>query len=541
MRMLALAQSAIGLGWRVRFLIVDCPQALLERLGGDGCDVVKLEGGEPGSLEEAAVVAAECRQNDAGWLVLDGYHFSEAYQEVIQKAGVRILLVDDHAHAEAYSADAILNQNLFASPALYEGKAKEGTDFLTGSPFVMLRREFLVSRENDKVRSREEQERRRLLITVGGADPQGYTQRLVLAASRILEDWRIQVVAGAGFDFMPSFEASVGSNTIEILESPADMAKVISDNDVVISAAGSTVWEVLFLRKRLLAFSLADNQIPIGLSIEEKGVGCYGEDLRELDDAALEGKLVGYFDTVLPDVDEDDGCIDGSGAARVLAYLRGALNVTIATSESGWFSRRLDEFAEEVRALGAVVDLARSAEELKGGDVLVLLSWQSIVSREVLDRYRNTVVVHASDLPNGRGWSPMIWEIIEGRTEFTFSLLEAAEEVDSGTIYVQEKCSLSGTELVGELRDFQVRMTLSLCLKFLSCYPQSLSYGRAQVGDGTWYPRRGPEDSVLDPERTIADQFDLLRTVDNEAYPAFFEYRGERYLLKIEKDRRGDS
>jgi methionyl-tRNA formyltransferase len=34
----------------------------------------------------------------------------------------------------------------------------------------------------------------------------------------------------------------------------------------------------------------------------------------------------------------------------------------------------------------------------------------------------------------------------------------------------------------------------------------------------------------------LAEQFDLLRVVDSERFPAFFEYRGRRYKLKIEKD-----
>jgi methionyl-tRNA formyltransferase len=57
-----------------------------------------------------------------------------------------------------------------------------------------------------------------------------------------------------------------------------------------------------------------------------------------------------------------------------------------------------------------------------------------------------------------------------------------------------------------------------------------------QAGDpGSYMPKRLPENSQLDPNKTIAEQFDLLRIVDSQRYPAFFNYRGKRYLLKIEK------
>jgi methionyl-tRNA formyltransferase len=73
-----------------------------------------------------------------------------------------------------------------------------------------------------------------------------------------------------------------------------------------------------------------------------------------------------------------------------------------------------------------------------------------------------------------------------------------------------------------------------LCLQFIDEYPQILDRARVQKGQASFYPRRRPADSRLDPEKSIAAQFDLLRVVDNEKYPAFFEYRGKKFQLKIE-------
>jgi spore coat polysaccharide biosynthesis predicted glycosyltransferase SpsG len=39
---------------------------------------------------------------------------------------------------------------------------------------------------------------------------------------------------------------------------------------------------------------------------------------------------------------------------------------------------------------------------------------------------------------------------------------------------------------------------------------------------------------------SIAEQFDLLRVVDPEHYPAFFDYRGKRYIIKMEKADSGE-
>jgi methionyl-tRNA formyltransferase len=57
-----------------------------------------------------------------------------------------------------------------------------------------------------------------------------------------------------------------------------------------------------------------------------------------------------------------------------------------------------------------------------------------------------------------------------------------------------------------------------------------------QVGDpGNYMKKRTPADSEIDPKKTISEQFNLLRIVDSNRYPAFFYYLGCKYQLKIEK------
>ena len=53
--------------------------------------------------------------------------------------------------------------------------------------------------------------------------------------------------------------------------------------------------------------------------------------------------------------------------------------------------------------------------------------------------------------------------------------------------------------------------------------------------DATYYRKRKPEDSRLDPTLPLAEQFDLLRVCDPERYPAFFEFRDCEYEIKISK------
>ena len=58
---------------------------------------------------------------------------------------------------------------------------------------------------------------------------------------------------------------------------------------------------------------------------------------------------------------------------------------------------------------------------------------------------------------------------------------------------------------------------------------------KKQKGDASYYKRRTAIDSQLDPYKTIADQFNLLRVVDNIRYPAFFNYNDCDYIIEIRK------
>jgi methionyl-tRNA formyltransferase len=131
-----------------------------------------------------------------------------------------------------------------------------------------------------------------------------------------------------------------------------------------------------------------------------------------------------------------------------------------------------------------------------------------------------------------------VWQLLEGRNRIPISMILAADEADSGDILMQDELILDGTELNDAIRKALGEKIVRMCLSYLDA-PEP-SFGTPQEGEPSWYSRRRPEDSRLDPERTIADQFDLLRVVDNDRYPAFFDYRGRRYVLRISGDEGSD-
>ncbi len=180
------------------------------------------------------------------------------------------------------------------------------------------------------------------------------------------------------------------------------------------------------------------------------------------------------------------------------------------------------------------VQLVTTSKELEAGDLLFLISCSEIVGPALRARFRSTLIVHASALPQGRGWSPHIWQVIEGAKKIPVSLLEAQDPVDSGAICAQLYFDLEGHELYDEINEklfVATHQLMELAISKNGDLPAT-----PQQGDASrYYRKRTPEDSRLDPNKTFADQFDLLRVADPERYPNFVDHRGHRYEIRIKK------
>ena len=217
--------------------------------------------------------------------------------------------------------------------------------------------------------------------------------------------------------------------------------------------------------------------------------------------------------------------------------LQGAaqLSIAILSDKKSWINTHLPRLVQSWLNKGHKVLWVHEKESLLQADFCFYLSYGQIVPFRILNMFKHNLVVHESDLPRGKGWSPLTWQILEGKKQVPVTMIEADEKVDSGPVYAQEWINLQGDELVEEIRAEQAEATIRLCEKFVTEYPQILNTAKDQTGEGSFYPRRKPENSRLDPDKSLREQFNLLRVVDNNRYPAFFNLHGLKYTLTVEK------
>ena len=175
-----------------------------------------------------------------------------------------------------------------------------------------------------------------------------------------------------------------------------------------------------------------------------------------------------------------------------------------------------------------------NSEEIVKGDLLILLSCEKILSSKYLSLNLKNIVVHPSKLPKGKGWSPLAWQILEGRNRIPITLFEASEAVDSGKIYIQDFIELKGHELNNEIKKKQGERTIGMVINFINNIDNF--NGTEQTGEESFYEKRTPRDSELNISKSIEEQFNLLRVVDNDRYPAFFIKGGHKYILRISRE-----
>jgi methionyl-tRNA formyltransferase len=212
------------------------------------------------------------------------------------------------------------------------------------------------------------------------------------------------------------------------------------------------------------------------------------------------------------------------------------MNITIiCDNQQHPINSYLNQWIQENRQHN--INLVRKTSEFIGGDILFIVSCSQIISRQHRDKYQSSLVLHASDLPKGRGWNPHIWSIIEGKTEIVVTLLEADDKVDTGKIWHKLHVHIPKHALYDEINsavfDAEMKLMSFAVNNFNSVTPveQNESVG------ATYYRLRNPEDSQISANQSIAEQFDIIRVADPQRYPTYFILHGKRYYLKIVKDK----
>lgn len=186
-------------------------------------------------------------------------------------------------------------------------------------------------------------------------------------------------------------------------------------------------------------------------------------------------------------------------------------------------------------AQGRCINIYFRQDDVREEGILFVISYYCVLPKKFIDSFEHVIVLHASDLPKGRGWSPYIWEILEGAEHITLSAITASERVDEGDIWVKMPIAIAPTDINIEINKKLFSAEVELMERVLEMIGNGKAPTPQSENVATYYPRRTPEDSRVQLDNKLGEIFNLLRTADPKRYPVFFEKDGVRFNLLLEK------
>lgn len=137
------------------------------------------------------------------------------------------------------------------------------------------------------------------------------------------------------------------------------------------------------------------------------------------------------------------------------------------------------------------------------------------------------VVFHMTDVPYGRGGSPLQNLILRGHTTTKLSAIRMVGEMDAGPVYLKEPMSLAGAA-----QEILIRSS-ELAARMIERIIREEPEPRAQEGNPVLFARRKPEESRIPDYLSLRQTYDFIRMLDGEGYPpAFVESGGFRYAFR---------
>jgi methionyl-tRNA formyltransferase len=190
-------------------------------------------------------------------------------------------------------------------------------------------------------------------------------------------------------------------------------------------------------------------------------------------------------------------------------------------------------FEKNVIGLQGTWHYVSSPEELKqklaGGlepRYIFFQHWSWIVPEEILIK-SECVCFHMTDVPYGRGGSPLQNLIVRGHKETILTALQMEKGIDTGPVYFKKPLTLQGAA-----KDIYVRAT-ELTWEMIKQIVELEPKPKAQVGEPVVFKRRTPEQSEIESGLSIEQVYDYIRMLDAPGYPKAF-LDSKTYHLEFE-------
>lgn len=330
MRCLSVADALVKRGEEVLFVTADdTPVPLLTKKGIPyrvlHTDYADMEAELPElwevlrELPQGAESPEEALPQRNTFILVDSYYVTEKYLAALKKRITTIYM--DDIYAFSYPVDMLINYNIYGEEMGYEKDAAfADTKLLLGTEYVPLREEFSAGEQQRTAADGG------ILITTGGSDSFNLAGQLLMEAMKYdaLKEKEYHAVSGSLNPHIGELQALAEKHeNIHIHCNVTNMAELMAESEVALSAGGSTLYELCAMGVPVIAFSFAENQERLVQTFVKRGIAQYGGNYRTDGNKMIQNTIAG-LETLLENENlraeyrkKARTLVDGKGAVRI--------------------------------------------------------------------------------------------------------------------------------------------------------------------------------------------------------------------------------
>ena len=306
MRCLTLANAALSLGHEVMLFVNTTGVPWLE-------DYIESSGVPLTRVDAHHLSVEPFVAWGANRVVIDSYEYSDDEIDDVSEVIPTAVLVDfgtRNANAQWY-----IDTNLGAQP-----RSPESSTWLAGSEYSLVRNAIRDQRDPDG--ATVDADSPSILVFLGGSDPLNLTETVVRAVRNAVPESRVTTIGRADVS-----DAFASDSQVTVVSPGNNLPEHMGEADIIVSAAGTSAWDVCTVGKPTVFLGLVDNQIPSVHEIQRAGLGP-AVDCRNMTPAELSEAVAGSVRTIVDDsefraaaVGHMNRLFDGVGAERVVSAL----------------------------------------------------------------------------------------------------------------------------------------------------------------------------------------------------------------------------
>ena len=269
---------------------------------------------------EIPIIEGLIKENNIKTLLVDSYWVSEKYMEAVNKM-TRLAYIDD-LYEKIWPVSAVINysvyQELFDYARDYEGKK-----LILGTKYFPLRSEY-VGLPKRQISG----EVKEILVVSGGSDELSFMKTM---AEKLIETCSFEgihftfILGPFNKDYNEIMKITSDVTSITVLKSLPTLKEAMLKADVLISAGGTTLYEMAACSLPGIVYILADNQKYNAEGFGRKGLAMYAGDIREKETI---NNIFKYLSKLVDDrqlrqdmIDRLYELLDGQGATRIAEEL----------------------------------------------------------------------------------------------------------------------------------------------------------------------------------------------------------------------------